>query len=69
VRDNYRNKMHVEVGIQYQQEHLADWERKLKPHVFAALKKWAESTNSSAVSGYDIRRGDQLYEFVANYRD
>jgi hypothetical protein len=58
--------MTVEGGIQIQQEHLQQWKTVLKPEVYDKLEKWATLTNNKARTGYEIRRGTDLSNYVQN---
>ena len=58
--------MTVEKGIQIQQEHLQQWKTLLKPEVYDKLEKWATLTNNEARTGYEIRRGTDLSNYVQN---
>ena len=58
--------MTVEKGIQIQQEHLQQWKTVLKPEVYDKLEKWALLTNNEARTGYEIRRGTDLSNYVQN---
>lgn len=58
--------MTVEGGIQIQQEHLQQWKTVLKPEVYDKLEKWATLTNNEARTGYEIRRGTDLSNYVQN---
>ena len=58
--------MTVEGGIQIQQEHLQQWKTVLKPEVYDKLEKWATLTNNEARTGYEIRRGSDLSNYVQN---
>ena len=58
--------MTVEQGIKIQQEHLQQWKTVLKPEVYDKLEKWALLTNNEARTGYEIRRGTDLSNYVQN---
>ena len=58
--------MTVEQGIKIQQEHLQQWKTVLKPEVYDKLEKWATLTNNEARTGYEIRRGTDLSNYVQN---
>jgi hypothetical protein len=58
--------MTVEKGIQIQQEHLQQWGTVLKQEVYDKLEKWATLTNNEARTGYEIRRGTDLGNYVEN---
>jgi len=58
----------VENGIKIQQKQLREWKTKLIPQVYKALKERAEQDNHLAKSGYDIFRGSNLDNFIANYK-
>jgi hypothetical protein len=53
-------------GINIQNDHLTYWRKILKPEIYSTLEKWAKSTNNEAKSGYDIRRGDNLTNWIVN---
>jgi hypothetical protein len=59
--------MTVEGGIQIQNEHLQKWKIILKDNVYEELVKWAISNNGEAKTGYDIRRGVELDNWIGNY--
>lgn len=59
----------VEQGIKVQEEALKQWEVVLKPSVLAKLTEFARATNSKAKTGYEIRRGSDLSNFIANYKE
>ena len=58
--------MTVEQGIKIQQEHLQQWGTVLKQEVYDKLEKWALLTNNEARTGYEIRRGTDLSNYVQN---
>ena len=58
-----------EQAIAIQQKHLKLWKKRLKTKYFIKLKEWAESTNDEIENGYQIRRGQNLTEFVFNSAD
>ena len=58
--------MTVEQGIKIQQEHLQQWGTVLKQEVYDKLEKWATLTNNEARTGYEIRRGTDLSNYVQN---
>jgi hypothetical protein len=60
-------ELSVEQGIQIQNEHLQEWKIILKENVYEELVKWATSTNGEAKTGYDIRRGSKLDNWIGNY--
>ena len=57
----------VEMAIEIQKEHLAKWKRLLKSRVYLDLEKWATENNHLAVTGYEIKRGTDLDNFIHNY--
>lgn len=57
----------VEEGIKYQMEQLALWKRILIPEVYVALEEYATRNNHEAKSGYDVRRGVDLNNYIGNY--
>jgi hypothetical protein len=61
-------ELSVESGIEIQATHLEKWEQVLKSEVFEDLKAWATSTNNEAKTGYDIRRGNTLDNYIGNYQ-
>lgn len=58
----------IEEGIQVQVEQLKEWETKLIPEVYEALKDFSISKNNEAKTGNDICRGNDLTIFVLNYK-
>lgn len=62
-----KNELSVEQGIEIQTFHLEKWKTVLKEEVFQDLKTWATSTNNEAKTGYDIRRGNDLDNYIGNY--
>jgi len=54
-------------GIKYQAEQLARWKTVLIPEVYAALEEYATRNNHEAKSGYDVRRGVDLDNYIGNY--
>jgi hypothetical protein len=59
--------MTVEGGIQIQNEHLQKWKIILKEEVYRELALWAMEKNLEAKTGYDIRRGVELDNWIGNY--
>jgi hypothetical protein len=59
--------MTIEKGIQIQQQHLSEWKRVLKEDVYEKLALWTMETNLEANTGYEIRRGSDLSDWVQNY--
>jgi hypothetical protein len=59
--------MTVEGGIQIQNEHLQKWKTILKEEVYRELALWTMETNLEAKTGYDIRRGVELDNWIGNY--
>jgi hypothetical protein len=57
----------VELGIEVQTRQLKQWKKLLKKSVFEDLKIWATSTNSEAIDGTYIRRGNDLDNYIGNY--
>lgn len=49
-----------------QQNDLARWDKVLKAEIAQKLREWAESTNDVALYGYQVRRGQDLYEYLVN---
>jgi hypothetical protein len=58
----------IKEAIEIQTQHLNDWETKLKPEVFEALREFAIKDNDKKTNGYDICRGTDLDNFIANYK-
>lgn len=54
----------IDTAIRYQQDHLTEWERVLKPELAAKLRQWAEATNGTETNPDMIRRGDDLTRYV-----
>jgi len=57
----------VECGIEVQTAHLNKWKKVLKNKVHKDLVTWAISTNGEAKTGYDIKRGNDLDNYIGNY--
>jgi hypothetical protein len=57
----------IEQGIEVQTRQLEQWEKLLKEEVYNDLKAWAVSTNSEAKTGFSIRRGNDLDNYIGNY--
>jgi hypothetical protein len=57
----------VEKGIDIQTSQLEKWGTLLKEEVYNDLKVWATSTNIEAKTGFDIRRGNDLDNYIGNY--
>ena len=57
----------VEEGIEYQNNQLKGWKSILKDEVYEALEEYAKRTNHEAKTGYDIRRGVDLDNYIGNY--
>ena len=66
MNNNKNGFLSVMTAYKIQQEHLKQWESILTPESAAKLRRWAESTNEEAKDGYDIRRGDDLSQYVFN---
>jgi len=62
-----RKEFTVEEGIKYQMERLAKWKTVLIAEVYVALEEYATRNNHEAKSGYDVRRGDDLNNYISNY--
>ena len=60
-------ELSVEKGIQIQQQHLSEWKIVLKEDVYMKLAIWAIEWNGEAKTGYDIRRGSKLDNWIGNY--
>lgn len=58
----------IEEGIKMQDEHLAEWKLKLKEEVYNFLFLRAKRDNGNAKDGYDIFRGQDILNFVINYK-
>jgi len=59
--------MTIAKGIQIQNEHLQKWKTILKEEVYEKLALWTMETNLEAKTGYDIRRGYMLDNWIGNY--
>ena len=64
MEKSHKIELSVEKGIEIQQRHLARWKAVLKTKVYNELVEWATSTNGEAIDGFDVRRGDNLTEWV-----
>jgi hypothetical protein len=60
-------ELSVEEGIAIQDRHLEGWKTILKEEVYEALEEYAKRTNHEARTGYDIRRGNVLDNYIGNY--
>lgn len=54
-------------GLKIQDEQLAGWKLILLPEVYEALHEYATRKNHEAKTGYDVRRGTDLDNYVGNY--
>jgi hypothetical protein len=63
------NAFTVQHGIAYQEKDLAQWEKILKPEVYAELFEWVIRNNATAKTGYDVCRGNQFLDFILNYHN
>lgn len=59
-------KLTIARAIEIQQEHLAQWKTVLQPDAFAALKQWTEERNEIEANPHELRRGNDLSNFVGN---
>jgi hypothetical protein len=57
----------IEKGIEIQTSQLEKWGTLLKEEVYNDLKTWATSTNNEAKTGYNIKRGNDLDNYIGNY--
>jgi len=57
----------IELGLEVQAEQLAKWKSILLPEVYEALYEYATRNNSEARTGWDIRRGSDLSNYIGNY--
>jgi hypothetical protein len=62
-----RKELSVEEGIEVQNRQLGEWKSILKDEVYEALEEYAKRTNHEAKTGYDIRRGVSLDNYIGNY--
>lgn len=58
----------VEKGIEIQTRQLNEWKKILKKGVYEELVKYATEKNHEAKNGWEIRRGSDLNNFVANFK-
>ena len=56
----------MEEALNYQRQHLAEWEKVLKPEVFAKLRALVVATNSTVTNPYDVCRGTAIECFIHN---
>ena len=56
-----------ENGIEIQENHLSKWQSLLKKEVYVALSIYAKKDNHLAMDGFEIKRGNDLSDFVENY--
>lgn len=61
-----REDFTVDAGIEVQARDLADWEKVLSPLAYRALVLEIKRENHLAMSGYDIKRGQDLYVCIVN---
>jgi hypothetical protein len=64
---NYMRDFTLAEGIDVQTRQLKDWERLLKPEVFADLKAQCEEMNKTATDGDSVFRGSDMNNYIANY--
>ena len=57
----------VEQGLEIQAKQLANWKSILLPEVYDAFYEYATRHNHEAKTGWDIRRGTDLSNYIANY--
>lgn len=55
-----------EEAIEIQKEQLKKWKSILKPIPFLTLKIWCWNNNKKAKSGYDVKRGTDIDNFLHN---
>lgn len=55
--------------IEVQTEQLLQWSTVLRPECMAKLRQFAHDSNKEAETPWDIRRGTDLDQFVANMRN
>jgi hypothetical protein len=67
MEKSHKIELSVEKGIKIQNEHLARWKTVLSEKVYNELVEWATSTNGEAMDGMDIRRGDDLINWVEDH--
>lgn len=69
IQSPYRRKeFSIENGIEYQNSDLDDWKTILTPTAYNELEMYAKETNDIAKTGYEIRRGSDLTNFIANLK-
>jgi hypothetical protein len=65
-----RTQLTVAEGIEIQRQDLERWAKVLKPECHVHLAFWCAKHNAelrrAGFTGYDVKRGDHLWEFVAN---
>jgi hypothetical protein len=57
----------VQQGLDIQAKQLAQWKSILKDEVYEALYEYATRNHSEAKTGWDIRRGTSLDNYIGNY--
>jgi hypothetical protein len=57
----------VQQGLDIQAKQLEQWKSILKDEVYEALYEYATRNNSEAKTGWDIRRGSDLSNYIGNY--
>jgi len=62
-----RKEFTIEDGIEVQKDHLSRWKLVLIPEAYEALEEYALRNNGEAKTGYDIRRGSTLDNYMGNY--
>jgi hypothetical protein len=67
MEKSHKIELSVEKGIKIQNEHLTRWKTVLSEKVYNELVEWATSTNGEAMDGMDIRRGNDLINWVEDH--
>ena len=57
----------IEQGLEVQAKQLAEWKSILINEVYEALYEYATRKNHEAKTGWDIRRGTDLDNYIGNY--
>lgn len=57
----------VEAAIAIQTDHLKEWKKLLKTKVYKNLEAWATENNHKKKTGFEVVRGTQLNNYIANY--
>jgi len=58
----------VQQGLDIQARQLEGWKSILKDEVYEALHEYATRNNGEAKTGWDIRRGSDLDNYISNYK-